>query len=256
MLYRREGFPQDDELVFCTVTKIMHSSVFVVLDEYERSGMINISEIAPGRIRNIRDYVTQGKKVVCKVLRVDKVKGHIDVSLRRVNDMERKRKLEEIKQEQKAEKIIELIAKELKIKTEELYEKVANQAFEKYPYLFSFFKDVGEEKAHVKDLGLGKKETDLLQTIVADKFKPPKIEIKGFFDLKTYQPNGVDIIKKILVGVEKTAGVSLDYLGGGRYRIKVESDSYKNAEKTLAEIETQVLSDIKKNKGEGSFKRE
>ena len=106
MLYRREGFPQDDELVFCTVTKIFHSSVFVVLDEYERSGMVNISEIAPGRIRNIRDYVTQDKKIVCKVLRVDAKKGHIDLSLRRVNEMERKRKLEEIKQEQKAEKII------------------------------------------------------------------------------------------------------------------------------------------------------
>jgi len=92
MLYRREGFPVDDELVFCTVTKIFHSSVFVVLDEYDKSGMINISEIAPGRIRNIRDYIEMGKKIVCKVLRVDSVKGHIDLSLRRVNEMEKKKK--------------------------------------------------------------------------------------------------------------------------------------------------------------------
>ena len=256
MLYRREGFPQDDELVFCTVTKIMHSSVFVVLDEYERSGMINISEIAPGRIRNIRDYVTQGKKIVCKVLRTDEAKGHIDLSLRRVNDMERKRKLEEIKHEQKAEKIIELAAKQLKLKTEELYEKVADKAFEKYPYLFLFFKDVGEEKVQIKDLGLGKKETDLLQAVVAEKFRPPKVEIKGFFDLQTFQPNGVDIIKKILVSAEKNTGTTILYLGGGRYQIKLESDTYKNAEKILSKIEAEVLSEIKKQKGQGSFKRE
>lgn len=256
MLYRREGFPQDDELVFCTVTKILNSSVFVVLDEYERSGMINISEIAPGRIRNIRDYVTQGKKIVCKVLRTDESKGHIDLSLRRVNEMERKRKLEEIKQEQKAEKIIELTAKQLKIKTEDLYEKVANKAFEKYPYLFLFFKDVGEEKVQIKDLDLDKKETEILQTIVGEKFKPPKVEVKGFFDLQTFQPNGVDVVKKVLASAEKNPGVTILYLGGGRYQIKLESDSYKNAEKLLSKIETQVLSEIKKQKGEGSFKRE
>ncbi len=255
MLYRREGFPQEDELVFCTVTKIFHSSVFVVLDEYERSGMINISEIAPGRIRNIRDYVTQGKKIVCKVLRIDEKKGHIDLSLRRVNEMERKRKLEEIKQEQKAEKIIELAAKQLKIKTEELYEKVANKVFEKHPYLFLFFKDVGKEKSQIKDLGLDKKETDILQEIVGEKFKPAKIEIKGVFDLKSYEPDGVDVVKKILSSIEKTAGISISYLGGGCYRVAVEAGSYKEAEKILAKVETKVLSEIKK-KGEGSFSRE
>jgi len=255
MLYRREGFPQEDELVFCTVTKIFHSSVFVVLDEYERSGMINISEIAPGRIRNIRDYVTQGKKIVCKVLRIDEKKGHIDLSLRRVNEAERKRKLEEIKQEQKAEKIIELSAKQLKEKTEELYNKVADKVFEKQPYLFLFFKDVGEGKAQIKDLGLAKKETDILQTIVSEKFKPPRIEIKSVLELKSYEPNGVEIIKKILGNIEKTSGISLSYLGGGRYRINIESDSYKEAEKTLSVVESEILSKISK-KGEGKFSRE
>lgn len=255
MLYRREGFPQEDEMVFCTVTKIFHSSVFVVLDEYERSGMINISEIAPGRIRNIRDYVTQGKKIVCKVLRIDEKKGHIDLSLRRVNEAERKRKLEEIKQEQKAEKIIELAAKQLKEKTEELYNKVADKVFEKHPYLFLFFKDVGEGKAQIKDLDLAKKETDTLQTIVSEKFKPPRIEIKSVLDLKSYEPDGVEIIKKILSHVEKTQGISLSYLGGGRYRIAIESDSYKEAEKTLAKTESEILSKISK-KGEGKFSRE
>jgi len=255
MLYRREGFPQDDELVFCTVTKILHSSVFVVLDEYDRSGMINISEIAPGRIRNIRDYVTQGKKVVCKVLRTDKVKGHIDLSLRRVNEMERKKKLEEIKQEQKAEKIIELAAKEIKTKTEELYDKVADRAFEKYPYLFLFFRDVGKEKVQIKDLGLSKKETDVLQTIVAEKFKPAKIEIKGFFELKSFEPDGVEIIKKILSKIEKNEHSSIAYLGGGRYSLRIKADNYKEAEKILARTESQVLSDIRKT-GQGSFERE
>ena len=98
MLHKREGFPEEDELVMCTVTKIFPHSVFVNLDEFDRNGLIHISEVSPGRIRNIRDFVKQDKKVICKVLRINKERGHIDLSLRRVNDAQRRNKSDEIKQ--------------------------------------------------------------------------------------------------------------------------------------------------------------
>ncbi len=80
MLLKRTGWPEEGELVLCNVTKIMPNSVFCRLEEYGRQGMIHISEIAPGRIRNIRDYVVEGKFVVCKVLRIDQIRGYIDLS--------------------------------------------------------------------------------------------------------------------------------------------------------------------------------
>jgi translation initiation factor 2 subunit 1 len=77
MFYKKEGFPEEDELVICTVAEIQYHSIFVTVDEYDNiSGMIHISEIAPGRIRNIRDYVKEGKVIVCKVLRINTEKGH------------------------------------------------------------------------------------------------------------------------------------------------------------------------------------
>ena len=93
MLYKKQGFPEESELVMCTVSNIQYHSVFADLDEYGRQGMIHISEISPGRIRNIRDYVKEGKKIVCKVLRVNSERGHIDLSLRRVNEAQRKNKI-------------------------------------------------------------------------------------------------------------------------------------------------------------------
>ena len=71
MFLRRQGFPEEGELVFCMVTKIQYHAVTVNLDEYDKPGLIHISEVSPGRIRNIRDYVTEGKKVVCKVIRIN-----------------------------------------------------------------------------------------------------------------------------------------------------------------------------------------
>ncbi|MEK6869062.1 MAG: S1 RNA-binding domain-containing protein, partial [Nanoarchaeota archaeon] len=49
MLLKKEGFPEEDELVMCTVTKVQFHSVFVTLDEYDKGGMIHISEVSPGR---------------------------------------------------------------------------------------------------------------------------------------------------------------------------------------------------------------
>ena len=139
MFLKKEGLPEEDELVLCTVTKIYYQSVFVNIDEYERSGMIPISEIAPGRIRNIRDFVKEGKKVVCKVLRIDKEKGHVDLSLRRVNDAQRRQKLSQIKQEQLAENIIALLAKKQKTETKKLYDTVTEKLFEEYESVFDAF---------------------------------------------------------------------------------------------------------------------
>ena len=68
--------------VLCTVTKIDGTTVFVKLDSGE-DGTIVVSEIAPGRIRNLRDYVVPGKKIVCKILSIEH--NNIHLSLRSVS---------------------------------------------------------------------------------------------------------------------------------------------------------------------------
>ena len=124
MLFKKQGFPDEGDLVLCTVTSVQYHSVFVDMDEYGKSGMIHISEVSPGRIRNIRDFVKEGKKVVCKVLRINEEKGHIDLSLRRVNESEKRRKIDEIKKEQDSEKIVEIAAGKIGVKTEQLYNEI------------------------------------------------------------------------------------------------------------------------------------
>ena len=97
MLFKKKGLPEEGELVLSTVTKIFGHSVFVHIEDYNKQGMVHISEISPGRIRNLRDYVVEGKKIVTVVLRVNKEKGHIDLSLRRVSENQRRKKNEDLK---------------------------------------------------------------------------------------------------------------------------------------------------------------
>ena len=53
------------DLVLCTVEKVEKTIVFVKMENGD-GGSITISEIAPGRIRNIRRYVVQKKKLFVK----------------------------------------------------------------------------------------------------------------------------------------------------------------------------------------------
>src|SRR5690606_13002087 len=105
-MHERE-WPEDGELVVCTVADVKDFAAFVTLDEYNgRRGLIPISEIARGWIKYIRDYIREGQKVVCKVLNVDPSRGHIDLSLKDVNEHQRREKIHEWKNEQKAAKWI------------------------------------------------------------------------------------------------------------------------------------------------------
>ena len=107
MLYKKKGLPEEGDIALCTVTAIKGHSVFARMDEYkDLVGMIHVSEVSPGRIRNIRDFVKEGKTIICKVLKTYPDRGHVDLSLRRVSEGLRRTKLQQVKQEQTAEKII------------------------------------------------------------------------------------------------------------------------------------------------------
>src|SRR3989337_4504240 len=107
-------FPEEAELVVCTVKDVKNFGAFVTLDEYEgKEGFIHIAEVSSGWIKYIRDYVREGQKLVCKVLRVDRDKGHIDLSLKAVNEHQKREKIQEWKNEQKAEKLLAISAERL-----------------------------------------------------------------------------------------------------------------------------------------------
>lgn len=234
MLYHKEGYPEDSELVMCKVTKILPHSVFADLTEYSKTGMIHISEIAPGRIRNIRDFVKEDKIIVCKVLKVRHDSGQIDLSLRRVNDNQKRNKSNELKLELMSEKIIEFVAKKHNTNFEALYRQVFASVTKKYDNLHDCFEQVVAGKQKLTDLGIDATIASEMTEIIKQRISPPIIEIKGTLSISTYLPDGVEQIKKILVKVASAdKAISLTYLGAGSYKLSITADDYKKGEKIL-----------------------
>ncbi len=258
MLNTRSGFPDEGDCVFCTVTKVHYNSVFVTLDEYDRkSGMIHISEVSPGRIRNINDYVKEGKVIICKVLKVKKDRGHIDLSLRRVNENQRRAKIEERKQQAIAENIIKSYAQLQKKDLKKVYAVLAKVLLDKYDSVYKAFEAVVEDDISLADQGVDKDLASELEVIIRERIKPKQVSIDGLFVIENYDENGVEIINAFMEKAEKLSEfLTIRFLGAGRFKIMVVAPDYELAEQAVSSFTELMDASLKKTASVYSFERD
>ena len=253
------SWPDNGELVVCTVVSVKDFVAFVTLDEYNnREGLIPISEIARGWIKYIRDHIREGQKVVCKVLHVDSVKGHIDLSLKDVNEHQRREKIRQWKNESKARKWIGFAVENLG--QPELMEEIWNKLYDEYGEAYPAFEDLIVNGTQVlTDVGFTSDVAQALHAVASENVKIPSVTISGDLYLKTTSPDGVNIIRRALRCVnpktEDNVKVEVIYLGAPNYRLKVTADNYKDAEKTLEKVSKAATGVLKRAGGEANFSR-
>ncbi len=212
------------DVVLCTVDRIVGTIVFVKIEGHGEGNII-ISEIAPGRIRNLRDYVVPKKKIVCKVLRISG--DRIDLSLRRVTQKEQK----EIKEQYKQEKSYVSILKSV------LGEKIDNIIKEilKEEKVYEFLQEAKENSKKLEKLVGEEDSKKILKILKAQKQK--KAIIKKEISLITTKPNGLGLIKNILGKIKEA---EIKYISAGKYTIKTESTDPKTADNKLKKIISEI----------------
>lgn len=72
-----------------TVSAIEPYGAFVSCDEYY-TGLIHISEITDGFVKDINDFLKVGEVVKCKILEVDEEAGHLRLSIKNITNNKRK----------------------------------------------------------------------------------------------------------------------------------------------------------------------
>ena len=238
----KKEFPEEDEILLGTVTRLIGTSVFIHLDHYDKEGVISFSEVSSGRIHSIRDYVRIGQKIVCKVLRVDESTGHIDLSLRRVTTREKKKMMEANKREKDALTMISIA-----VKDKERLEKIAEDM--KKEFDFSELVEQllvltrSEILTKLKKLSFSEAEAERFLSLIAEKVKSKRVNVKTRVSLFSEAADGIERIKKILTEIEKEAKII--YISTPYYSISVESDNYKEANKKLKEITDRIESRAK-----------
>lgn len=234
---------EEGQIVFCTVDKIVGTTVFVKIQNNEE-GTITTSEISPGRIRNLRAYVVPGKKIVCKVLSIRE--GRVQLSLRRVKQNERKELLDKIKKEKTYSAILKTVLGEEKADTI-IQEIVQEQS------IFDFFEKIKEHPKTLEKL-ISKKEAEKLLQILESKKEKPK-EIKQIFKLSSKSSDGIKIIKEIINTVCKNSKCEVSYIAAGKYRLSMIGENFKELKTEINRIINEIESQAKKQKCEFSLEK-
>jgi translation initiation factor 2 subunit 1 len=262
MSLRRPEWPEVGDLVIATVVNITSYGVYVRLDEYDKEGLLHVSEVASRWVRNVRDYVREGQKVVLKVLRVQAAKGQVDLSRRRVTKRDKKEKLLSWKKDRKAESLLRTAAEKLNISFEEAYEKAGALIENAFGDLHQGLEKTAKDGIDVLlELGIDNDLAVTLEEIAKEKIQISLVNVKGILELQNPKPKGVLIIKDTLkhakeVGESEGADVSVYLVSPPNYRIVVSADDYKIAENVLEKATASALDFISKSGGKGAFNRE
>ncbi|MGQ9623765.1 MAG: translation initiation factor IF-2 subunit alpha [Candidatus Bathycorpusculaceae bacterium] len=261
MAIRKPEWPEVGDLVIATVETVMDYGAYVKLDEFNKRGLLHISEISSSWIRNIRDFVREGQKVVLKVLRVDVEKGHVDLSLRRVTKREKIEKIMSWKKERKAEALLRSVAEKTGLPLSDVYEK-AGALLEKEYGLYEGFEKIAREGVEVlAKMGVQQELASAFAEVAKERIRVPTVKVKGIVELRCIKPNGVKVIKEAFLNAkkaEKTRGVELRFyvVAAPKYCIEVVAENYKHAEAVLQRVAQNVVSNVEQAGGQGVFRRE
>lgn len=251
--------PELDEFVIATVKKIFPYGAFCTLDEYgNKEAFIHVSEVASRWVRNIREFVSENQKVVARVHRLIPEKGQIDLSLRRVTDQDRRRKLEINKREKKAAKLLEIAAKKAGESTLTPRE-VGEMLAAKWGDVYGALEEISADEKALASVAIPEKWKKALLEIAKQNIVKPRVRVRGVLSITTHAPDGVATIREALQQAKKHAAegidVSLSYVSAPKYAVSVVAPERKAAEKTLEAIEGDVIEFVRKKKGRASFER-
>ncbi len=260
---QKPEWPEKRELVLATVKNVTDYGAYVILEEYgNKEGLLHRSEISTSWIRNIRNHVREGQKLVLKVLRVDPKKKHIDLSRKRVTKRERIDKIYTFKHERKVETLLRIAAEKLRMSFEEIMEKAAAPMEESFGDTYTALEEASRQGPEIlTKLGLPKDVAQAIAELAQEKIRPQLVEIKGVLELTSTEPDGVNLIKAALEKAQnssasKATRIQVCTIAAPKYLLKVEAENYKQAEAVIQKAVESAIKRITKTGGEGSFKRE
>jgi translation initiation factor 2 subunit 1 len=272
------GWPEPGELVVGRVDEIEDFGVFVDLQEYEdKRGLCHISEVAAGWIKNVRDHVNEGQTVVAKVLDVDESAQQIDLSIKDVNDHQRKDKIQEWKNEQKADNWM-LLAFGEDI-SDEQYAAIANELLAEFGSMYDGFEQAAiHGEPALEDADLDDDEITAIVETARENVSVPYVTVTGYVTLESPAGDGVDVVQEALraaegngevpasganggseggsSGVPEEVDLEVTYVGAPEYRIRVQAPDYKTAEAELERSAERATGIIGEHGGSGQYHRD
>jgi translation initiation factor 2 subunit 1 len=254
-----QRLPEEGEIIIVTIRQVTGHGAYVTLDEYNNmTGFLHISKIATGWIRNIERYVRPKQKAVLKVMRVNKVRGEVDTSLKQVSAEERKSKLIEVKENDKAARFFNFVKSKLKLTAQQVQE-IEDRVLQKYDYDFDAFEALLRKGLDaMQNIDLSPEIKDTIEE-ASRRIPIPLIEMSGIMEITSKKPDGIEIIKNLHANAEGNKGgasSTIKYIGAPRYRTVVTAENFKVAEKFMNNTVQKTRASLEKQHSTFNFVRQ
>ena len=240
--------PEEGELVVATIKTVKQNGAYVDLDEYEGiEGFIFIGEIASGWVKNIRGFVREGQRVICKVMRTRRDGTSLELSLKSVSEERRRDRLQEWKNEQRAQQLLKVLGEKVGWSDDDVAEQ-SLELIEAFGGLYAAFEEAAMQEGALENAGFEGEWLPSFIEIAVENIIPPFVEVRGTLTLSINVNDGVSIIRSALEAAESLSNdeeeidVKCFYDGAPSYRIELKAPDFKVAE-SMWELATKAVID-------------
>jgi len=195
-----EKYPAVDDLVIVQVKNVAEMGAYVSLLEYDNiEGMILLSELSRRRIRSINKLIRVGRTEVVMVLRVDKDKGYIDLSKRRVSPEDIAKCEEKYNKSKAVHSIMRHVSEVCKVPILDLYKSFCWDLYKKFGHAYDAFKlAVTQPDKVLSGYKLSDEVKAALQKNIARRLTPQAMKLRADIEVTCFAAAGIDAIKEAL----------------------------------------------------------
>ncbi|BGP37456.1 hypothetical protein JCM10450v2_001363 [Rhodotorula kratochvilovae] len=204
MRYYEQKFPEVEDVVMVQVKQIQEMGAYVKLLEYDNiEGMILLSELSRRRIRSIQKLIRVGRNEVVVVMRVDKEKGYIDLSKRRVSPEDVIKCEERYNKSKTVHTIMRHVAERTNKEMDEVNALVAWPLFKKYGHAYDAFKlSITEPDTVFAGLDIPEDVFNELRVNIAKRLTPQPVKVRADLEVTNFAYNGILTIQEALAAGE------------------------------------------------------
>jgi len=195
-------YPEIESVVMVNVRNIAEMGAYVSLMEYDNvEGMILLSELSRRRIRSIHKLIRVNRNECVMVLRVDKEKGYIDLSKRRVSPEDVRACEDRFNKAKAVHGVLRHVAERRKYYLEELYEKIGWPLYRKFGHAYDAFKlSISDESDAdpFDEIDVPQDLKDEIKSYVTKRLAPQPTKIRSDIEVSCFKYEGIDAIREAL----------------------------------------------------------
>lgn len=215
--FYRSKYPEVDDAVMVNVKSLAEMGAYVRLLEYnDLEGLILLSELSRRRIRSVNKLIRVGRNECVVVIRVDKDKGYIDLSKRRVYTKDLRLCEERYAKAKAVNSILRHVADQLgydsDAQLEDLYSRTAwyfDDKLGQKAAAYDIFKKAIAEPEVLDQCDVDEKTKQLLLEDIRKRLTPQAVKIRADIEVSCFEYAGIDAVKAALTEGLKTSTESL-----------------------------------------------